>query len=140
MKKDFNNILIDFSQLQEEWKEKEKQLLESEEYQTADKIDKEEMLYMFDCSQNDAITEAMKQSNLQISRIKDAFHLLMDYCKSRSGDCSDCILCDISKSYECDSRCLLDSFQYLTNAQIDNQIEHNVRKLQNKINDIKGDR
>lgn len=136
MQKDFNSILIDFSQLQNDWKEKEKQLLESEEYQTADKMDKEEMLYEFDCSQNEAITEAMRQSNLQVSRIKDAFHLLMNYCNSRIGDCSDCILCDLSKSYEDDSKCLLDNFQYLTNAQLDNQIEENVRKLQHKINSI----
>ena len=139
MKKDFNNILIDFSQLQKEWKEKEKQLLESEEYQTADKMAKEEMLYMFDCSQNDAITEAMKQSNLQVHRIKDAFHLLMNYCNSRSGDCSDCILCDAAKAYDDDSRCLLDNFQCLTNAQLDNQIEQNVRKLQHKLKNIGGD-
>lgn len=136
MQKDFNNILIDFSQLQKDWKEKEKQLIESEEYQTADKMDKEEMLYDFDCSQNEAITEAMRQSNLQVSRIKGAFHLLMNYCNSRSGDCSDCILCDLSKSYEDDTKCLLDKFQYLTNAQLDNQIEENVRKLQHKINSI----
>ena len=96
------------------------------------------MLYMFDCSQNDAITEAMKQSNLQVHRIKDAFHLLMNYCNSRSGDCSDCILCAISKPHD-DTSCLLDNFQYLTNAQLDNQIEQNVRKLQNKIKDNEGD-
>lgn len=135
MKKDFNNILIDFSQLQKDWKEKEKQLLESEDYKNADKMEKEEMLYLFDCSQNEAITEAMKQSNLQISRIKDAFHLLMNYCNSRSEDCSDCILCDASKAYDDYNRCLFDIFQYLTNAQIDNQVEENVRNLQQKLNE-----
>lgn len=134
MKNDFNKILIDFNLFKDEWEEKEKQLLGSEEYQTADKIAKEEMLYMFDCSQNDAITEVMKQSNLQVHGIKDAFHLLMNYCNSRRGDCSDCILCDTSKPHECDDRCLLDVFQCLTNAQLDNQIDQNVRKLQNKIN------
>lgn len=36
----------------------------------------------------------MKQSKLQMYRIKDAFHLLVNSCKYRSGDCSDCILCD----------------------------------------------
>ena len=139
MKNDFNNILIDFNLLKDEWEQKEKQLLCSEQYKNANQIEKEEMLYLFACSQNDAITEAMKQSNLQVNRIKDAFHLLMNYCKSRSGDCSDCILCDISKPHEDDDRCLLDMFQWLTNAQLDNQIEYNVRKLQNKINNVKGD-
>ena len=139
MKNDFNNILIDFNLFKDEWEQKEKQLLDSEYYKNANTIEKEEILYTFACSQNDAITEAMKQSNLQVHRIKDAFHLLMNYCKSRSGDCSDCILCDAAKAYDDDSRCLLDNFQYLTNAQLDNQIEQNVRKLQHKLKNIGGD-
>lgn len=139
MKNDFTNILIDFNLLKDEWEQKEKQLLDSDCYKNANPVEKVEMLYVFDCSQNDAITEAMKQSSLQVHRIKDAFHLLMNYCKSRSGDCSDCILCDAAKAYDDDSRCLLDNFQCLTNAQLDNQIEQNVRKLQNKLKNIGGD-
>ena len=139
MKNDFTNILIDFNLLKDEWEQKEKQLLDSDCYKNANPAEKEEILYTFACSENDAITEAMKQANLQVHRIKDAFHLLMNYCRSRSGDCSDCILCDTDKTYDDDSRCLLDNFQYLTNAQLDNQIEQNVRKLQNKLKNCRGD-
>ena len=132
---DKSGILIDFKQLKEDWNTKEKELLNSDDYKNADKMEKEEMLYLFSINENDAISEAMKVSNSRLSNIKNAFHTLMNYCNSRCGDCSHCVLCDTSEDYDSDTRCLLDNFQYLTNSQIDIQIEKNVRKLQHQLNE-----
>lgn len=133
--KDESGILIDFRQLKETWNKKETELLNSDDYRNADKIKKEEMLYLFSINENDAISEAMKVSNSQLSRLKNAFHTLMNYCNSRCGDCSDCVLCDTSKDRDDDIKCLLDTFQILTNSQIDIQIEKNVRNLQHQLNE-----
>ena len=132
---DKSGILIDFKQLKEDWNKKEIELLNSDDYKNADKMEKEEMLYLFSVNENDAISEAMKVSNSQLYNLKNAFHTLMNYCNSRCGDCSDCVLCDFSKDRDSDDKCLLDNFQCLTNAQLDNQIEQNVRKLQHQLNE-----
>lgn len=131
---DKSGILIDFKQLKEDWNKKEIELLNSDDYRNADKMEKEEMLYLFSVNENDAISEAMKVSNSQLSKLKNAFYTLMNYCNSRCGDCSDCVLCDISKDHNSDTKCLLDNFQCLTNSQIDSQIEKNFRKLQHQLN------
>ena len=125
-----NDILFDFTEFVKQWEEKEKELLNSKEYQNADKIEKEEMLYVFDTTKEAAIDDLVKKNNEKIRKIKDALHSLINYCNSRKGDCSNCILCDISKPYDTDTRCLLDTFQCLTNAQIDTQIDSNIKKLQ----------
>lgn len=85
-----------------EWGQKEKELIDSEEYQNADKMGREEILYSFNINKEEAFNEFFKQKYFKEQYLKNAFITLYNNCKKHSNSCKDCMFaiekfCMISK-------------------------------------------
>ena len=74
-----------------EWNQKEEELINSNDYVNACENEKEELLYNFSISKEEAFNQFFKKKYYKEHGLKEAFVKLYNYCAQHSPSCEDCI-------------------------------------------------